>query len=391
MITAKTFSKGQIWYWTDTVFGKKDSPLGIPPVGESSIRYSRYVLIVQNTNMINSNYSVLAIPTSSTNSSKYDIPIRIPGHDRISYAKPYAIFPASPLALKHYICAIDDNAIKEIDNAVSKFLLSGFTNENVDDESLASEEINEEEIITKPESITDSYQKKTDKWTDEEKVKFVQMYYTAGIDETATKYSIKRKTAISYIYKWKAEGLNINEIKSNISNSSKEEDIHDVKFVDKVVKSASYNISTFADKMEALMRIDNTYKCLSGVRSSKTGKLFSEDQTYDILNKCIYFSLIDYMGIIRNEDGTFSVNSLYKNEEYINNCKILYIIFNDNRFDSNDRIHTLFKKYREIFGHNKGISKGWLDVFKHKLEAKIYTDKLSFELIYDYLKDYCEK
>jgi hypothetical protein len=55
-----TFVRGQVWYWDDPIFGRKEGNMTIPP-WDASVRFSRYVIVAQSTLTINP-LSVLVIP-----------------------------------------------------------------------------------------------------------------------------------------------------------------------------------------------------------------------------------------------------------------------------------------------------------------------------------------
>lgn len=117
------FIRGQVWYWEDPIYSRKEAGNSIA-VGESTMRYSRYVLIVQTTDTID-NMSVMVIPCSSKRCSSHDIPINVKQmyNDSCGYAKPKFMFPVHPKFLSRYICTVSDEVMSNIDAEIIRMIL----------------------------------------------------------------------------------------------------------------------------------------------------------------------------------------------------------------------------------------------------------------------------
>lgn len=121
------FRRGQIWYWQDPVFGKKQDQKF--QIGEAGVRFSRYVLIAQNPEPRN-NRRIIVIPISSWNNDLHDVPVYVNHiyHKGVSFAKVSSIMPVHPRLLVEYKCTIPDEVMKQIDAEVIKLLCPYITN-----------------------------------------------------------------------------------------------------------------------------------------------------------------------------------------------------------------------------------------------------------------------
>ena len=149
---AITFIRGQVWYWEDPVFGRKENNISVP-IGESSIRYSRYCIIIQDTNTI-TNDSILVIPCSSTNDNEHDVTISLHHlfNDKYTYAKTRAIYPVHPRYLKSYVCTLPEEIMLDIDAQLLKIALPTVTNALSNDQikALFNIDMKKSNIIVKP-------------------------------------------------------------------------------------------------------------------------------------------------------------------------------------------------------------------------------------------------
>lgn len=123
MENSNMFLRGQVWYWEDPIYGRKENNLEVS-IGEGVMRYNRYCIIAQTTETIVKS-SVLVIPCSSTNNTPHDVPIPLAHvfHENYTYAKTRCIFPVHPKFLQRYICTLSENTMKQIEAELCKMLL----------------------------------------------------------------------------------------------------------------------------------------------------------------------------------------------------------------------------------------------------------------------------
>lgn len=128
MNNSTMFIRGQVWYWEDPLYGRKENNMDVT-IGEATVRYNRYCIIVQNTDSI-TNSSVLVIPCSSINKSQNDIKIPLTHIFRKSYtyAKVGSIFPVHQKFLQRYVCTLPDVIMKQIEAKLIKLFLPSITN-----------------------------------------------------------------------------------------------------------------------------------------------------------------------------------------------------------------------------------------------------------------------
>ena len=123
MERSSMFRKGQIWYWEDPIAGKKDDGYTMP-IGEAAVRFSRYVLIVQDPDTIGSK-SVLVAPISSKiSNSEYDVKCHITKMycETTSYIRTASLMPVHPAFLKDYICTVSNDTMETVDGCILKIL-----------------------------------------------------------------------------------------------------------------------------------------------------------------------------------------------------------------------------------------------------------------------------
>lgn len=155
------FTKGQIWFWNDPVYGYKTDTSRKPVAGDATIRYNRHVIIVQEPNTLNSLY-VLVVPLSSHPNDPYDVLIHkiYNGGDDISYARTNLVYPVHVNQLKKYLCMASSECMAIImlrisqlfhGNIISSFISRYIANNmKIDIPSLialSGDEIIDEEII----------------------------------------------------------------------------------------------------------------------------------------------------------------------------------------------------------------------------------------------------
>lgn len=117
------FIRGQVWYWEDPIYGRKENNIDVS-IGEATVRYSRYCIIAQTTDTIDKS-SVLVIPCSSSNHTTHDVqaPLAHVFHENFTYARTRGIFPVHPRFLQRYICTLPENVMKQIEAKLIQLLI----------------------------------------------------------------------------------------------------------------------------------------------------------------------------------------------------------------------------------------------------------------------------
>jgi len=119
----RKFIRGQVWHWNDPIykekaFGKKVNKM------EGTMRYSRYVLIIQADDS-DYNDNILVVPCSSTQKYPGDIQIRIPTGETKSYVRPEYMMPVNKSSLNKCVCQVNYATMHKIDAAVASLLFPG--------------------------------------------------------------------------------------------------------------------------------------------------------------------------------------------------------------------------------------------------------------------------
>lgn len=131
---SKIFIRGQVWYWEDPIYGNKTNhqqDLEIPQ-GEQAMRFSRYVVIVQNTDSINNN-SVLVIPCTTKSGCRFNVPISILHlmKTNVSNVDVESIMSVNQKQLKRYICTLSETTMGKINDALLHVLFDSKTLDNI--------------------------------------------------------------------------------------------------------------------------------------------------------------------------------------------------------------------------------------------------------------------
>ena len=123
------FERGQVWYWDDPIYGRKKEKSEPFQIGEASIRYSRYVIIVQTASTID-NQCCLVVPCSTGNHTPHDVPVPLQHlyHGQLSFAKCRTIMPVHPKLLTRYVCKLPDEILNQIDAEIIRLLCPYITN-----------------------------------------------------------------------------------------------------------------------------------------------------------------------------------------------------------------------------------------------------------------------
>ena len=224
-------SRGQIWFWDDPTYGKKNARKIHPediPYGERALHYSRYVLVVQypETAMIDDKMPTIMVAPLSTSElelSNYDIPVHVYPDGPLSYIKLGRIFSASPSQLTQLVGMASLNIMLRVDDSLKMMLLDGpelvfgsgllqmdfpyaginnaDVNAHVDDESTSVSPAIREAARELPHPSTISTEKKP-LWSEERIKDFLNTYVEIGAKEAGEKFGLKESTMKKYFKQW---------------------------------------------------------------------------------------------------------------------------------------------------------------------------------------------
>ena len=402
---SSTFVRGQIWYWDDPLFGRKENNQVVQN-GESTIRYNRYCLIVQTTNTITST-SVLVIPCSSVNNTPHDvkIPMIHSGiHENFTYAKCRALFPVNPGCLKNYVCTLSDEMMEIIDNEIATLLfpkaiyqqlsLSDVTSDSNDLLSDSNEDNIKDNDIKISLSELDDYlgkqrpavysrpRTKSTKWSHEDIKNFMKFYGKNGLEVTSEKYKLKPATVKNYISKWEKQG------------NDETENSDDSVYVPNT-KGAEFAVSSFSNLLNTKIREDGMFDRLNSTIKAKYGKeLIESNEFYKTFNNTIYFSFIDFLGI--NVFGTGSekechVPSINKNSTRIKTWHFFDKICHDERINCKTTFEEVMETYFSLYSdfNPDGINLSWIKSLRIKIKKRYFITHEDSDFICDYIKSLC--
>lgn len=233
-------SRGQLWFWDDPTYGKKNARKIHPediPYGERALHYSRYVLVLQypETAMIDGKMpSILVAPlsTSENELSNYDVPVHVYPDGPQSYIKVTRIFSASPTQLTQLVGNVSIDIMYQVDVGIRRTLLDGpffgsglvqmdfpYAQISGCDTTVGSEEeaqsvsteseiykaaraLPHPSVATEEVEAVEEVPEKKPFW-DEERIKeFLHIYTIEGKWVAAEKYSLKESTTKTYFNKW---------------------------------------------------------------------------------------------------------------------------------------------------------------------------------------------
>lgn len=210
------YKRGQLWHWEDPVYDKKGEGYRIES-GEASLRYSRYVLIVQNVDH-SVPKTVSVIPLTTLEDPNDDIRIRVYDNKRQSVVKCRHIMPVSVKCLSRYIGTVHTSKMREIDERISQIYLpkqtpAAVVKEEVVEEPVTIAPITEAIVEEKPEQVAEIQEEIVEPiqrhsggpkkfWTMERINEFIIFYELNGVEKAALRYGISVYTATNYYEKW---------------------------------------------------------------------------------------------------------------------------------------------------------------------------------------------
>lgn len=134
IVSSNKFIKGQVWYWKDSTYGKKDWNKNVK-YGEGTLRYNRFVIIIQDPSTMGKNNTLLCIPMSSHSNDPYDVcTSAIPEYNiEESFARTRMISPININMLEKYIFTISSKELLLINYRLAQIFLANHLFNKVDE------------------------------------------------------------------------------------------------------------------------------------------------------------------------------------------------------------------------------------------------------------------
>lgn len=457
MESSSLFIRGQVWYWEDPIYGRKENNIEIS-IGEATLRYSRYCIIAQTTNTITKS-SILVIPCSSCNHTPHDVPSPLSHvfHENFTYARTIGLFPVHPKFLQRYVCTLSDQTMKQIESELVKLLMPSFTSIIDDDEFMdrfgininasdkhttISKSTSELEIITRSfirdhlvksdlNDIISAYElkdafnqyciinnrdivddivefldtftkvtnnpgyhfsdkgrfnliefkgirikedfklsisidekdlinpddsQKAGKWDDDTIKEFIKIYNDDGLEIAAEKFDLKQSTATNYWYRWKDkfENTEIPKVIVKLPNAA----------------DSPKSISKVSNMIRDTLKDQDIYPLQSKYMISEEA-IINESSFYSIIGTCVYYSLLDFLSIKKDDDGNFFIPTLNENTKYISTWHFFDTIYHDKKISVTKNGKYMMILYRKHFPSHDGIDSMWLDKLRLRLENRL--------------------
>ena len=187
----KRYLRGQVWHWVDPVYGDKNNGKLVAK-DEATLRYSRYVIIMQDTNTIATSCIVVPCSTQKAYDDQNEVVFYI--YDaKASYARCQLLTVVSTSNLDNYICTLSDEDMDRISAMVGYVL--GIS------EKPAEEPVETEEQAVHVDKI-DS-RAKSSKWDNQKMKIFIEDFDSHGCSETSEMYGLTEKSCRKYYSSFK--------------------------------------------------------------------------------------------------------------------------------------------------------------------------------------------
>lgn len=468
------FIRGQVWYWEDPIYGRKENNIEVS-IGEASIRYSRYCVVAQTTNTIDKS-SVLVIPCSSSNHTPHDVPAPLTHvfHENFTYGRTRGVFPVHPKFLQRYVCTLPDSVMKQMEVELIKLLIPSIYDGidktelldrfglNVESPTFDSDAHNNpqtwelnlrsflkdhlikadsKEVISVYElkdafnqyctihrfglvddivEFLDVFTKLTGnngyhfadksryniiefrglqirgnlkltlnvseldiinpndpqrpgKWNDDSIRSFLVLYNDDGVDAASEKFGLKPSTATNYWYKWK-DSLELEKSPTVIPRIP-------------ITVDTPRSISKVANMIRDSLKDESIYSKMDISRQSNiTDQLF-----YSVLGTCIYYSLLEFLSIRKDETGNFFCPNLNESSKYLPTWHFFDKSYHDRRVSLIKTGHELIIAYKKYFPQYKGIDSDWISKLRIRLINKLNISESDINKVCDIIKNtYCD-
>lgn len=382
---AQRFVKYQIWYYTDPVYGQKMDGIAAPLI-EGPLRYSRYVIIMQNTDTLfdlglDSRDRVLVVPCTTSDMLKFGVDVTIGKNTKASKSNIRCdlIFPVHPKSLTRYVATItSQDKIDELECMMLRLVISPrYFEDNIAVDNytvrITPEDISNEPAENLP--IVDSlkYQdtvkeldeaianekmpikqkRKRRKWTTEEKEDFIQLYKSNDWNAIYKKYEIEEEKAYQYQYKFKKD---LNEAHETVIETTTDDSM-------KIIHSG---INRFASAIRNYL--EDQEDLYSVVKSDWVSpRKMSRNSFYRDIRSCVVNTLNQLIGI----DGIDSINGFTISDEMKSTCEFLTIIRDDDSLKKLSNALKIINEYRENIDENGGIHSKWILLLHESLSNNI--------------------
>ena len=390
------YVRGQVWYWEDPIYGRKERNESISS-WDASVRFSRYVIVVQSTETINP-LSVLAIPCSSGNKTAFDVQVPLSHstvHTDITYARTSLIFPAHPKCLQRYICTLSDSIMEIIEDNILKLLAPSVANlitledlEVIDEDKDKDKE--QEQSIETPEP-EDPKQFRQSKWNDEKIASFLSLYKEGGMDAVCKAFNLKEGSVKKYYTQWskqeiastvepdidKTEIVKVPEIAAATTTAVSVNRFDNIKITNN--KESPYAVSKVSNLIkDALFQLS----LINEVKPYfKDGVTIINDDFYKDLSSSIYYSLLDFLDI-KKEYGVFVIPKVTPDYFNINTWEFLNHVYYDARISSITNGERMIEAYRNYYKDpSYGIDREWIGVFRNRISTRLKISEFGINII----------
>lgn len=382
-----TFVRGQVWYWEDPIYGRKERNEGIPP-WDATVRFSRYVIITQSTESINP-VSVLVIPCSSGSKTLFDVqvPLTHISHDNTTYARISLLFPAHPKCLQRYICTLSEVTMGKIEEKLLKLLAPSIAGA-ISPEELELMDNHHDEKNLDDKNDDDQKKIKQTKWNDETISAFLTLYKEGGMDAVCKEFNLKEGSVKRYYTQWSKE-----EVASTIEPDSDKNEVNHLRGLCAATRTNNFDsikIINTKDSPFAVSRISNLIKetltqisLLNDIRPHfKDSNLnIANDEFYKDIGSSIYYSLLDFLEI-RKEYGVFIIPKISPEAPNIGTWNFLNRIYYDSRICTINNGIKLMELYKNYYNDDLyGIDYAWLDLLRNRLLSRLRITETGVNLI----------
>lgn len=406
MEKSKVFLRGQIWFWFDPIYGNKEQNRHVTD-GEQTMRYSRYVLIVQDDRTID-NHALLVIPLSSQNHDKNDVPVTISflsGNKNKCYAKCQCLWPVSMSQMRKYICTLSEEVMKEIDEKIIKLLLPGVAEKlgirvpaDIYDSILKSADseisdmdtedlVVEEDIDPEPVDETIPIVKKNligKKWTDERIENFVRTYVTEGEDVAREMFGLSKSTVQKYIHTWRKRFTDVIDTWSKVDEPDNPDNIDNTN-ADYDIDIIHRSLSAFSNAVKDDICIGSCmYLTIYMPNEYKEDRHMDEKTFYTKLGNIIYHSFMQFMEIDKYDDGTLVW--VGDDRDSIDMAFFFMKISSAGWFSLGYSAEEIMRLFRRDYGRS-GLDEKWGEVLFDKIRTSLNINKEGATQIYQLISD----
>jgi hypothetical protein len=413
---ATIFERGQVWFWEDPIYGPKESKYGIH-MGESTQRYSRYVIIAQTTGSIDDK-TVMAIPLTTVAGSE-------PSHVRVlirnirkdptySYAYIGRMFPADVRQLSNYQCKLSREDIDRINRGIAKLLLDEDSAEDiipiatyepvVVESCEYSNEDSSSQLVSKELKRIETSNKRL-KWTTEMKMKFIQ-HYESNADECIKEFNIAPRSGVKYYFKFRKDLRELSPIETELSSSTNNEIVTQNKHIaEPVVETieinpikeemtyqylpSTYNVPYAISKLSNMIRDElKVFDAYGKLESYHRNNGFVDKESfYEKIGNSLYFALVKFLKLplVDNRVKTRRINY---SEEHLATFTFLDKIYNDYMVSRMKNLGNVVKILSEKY-ENTFIESGLVRDVRYYMERKMDLTDEGNDIICNYINTFC--